>query len=284
MTCYKYCMSARRKIMLTEKMKTITESVTNNDVMKKAFLWKIRNFEPKVRLCIDSKRFLIKTAENSRELEKALDLRYSVFYRESLNRETISKVDVDRFDLVCDHLLVIDKSAGRIAGTYRLISSTFSDKFYSETEFMIDDLKRANGIKLELGRACVHRDYRTGAAIALLWKGMSEYVKAVGAQYLFVCSSISTTNAIEIGLIYKYVKELYLSEESLRVYPKDKYRVKELEHYLEAFEKFDIKAEAIDEYIPALLKSYFKAGSVICGEPALDRKFKCADFLTVLDL
>jgi putative hemolysin len=35
--------------------------------------------------------------------------------------------------------------------------------------------------------------------------------------------------------------------------------------------------------VPPLLKAYFKAGARICSEPAIDRKFKCADFLVVLD-
>ena len=70
----------------------------------------------------------------------------------------------------------------------------------------------------------------------------------------------------------------------MRVFPKGKYKLKEIGHHMEAFQKFGIKSESIREFIPPLLKSYLKAGSVICGEPALDKKFKCADFFTVLDL
>ncbi len=109
-------------------------------------------------------------------------------------------------------------------------------------------------------------------------------MKKIEAKYLFGCSSISTTNIVEISLILKYIKELHLSSEEYRVFPKPKYKVKELDYYQEAFDKFNINIDAIADFIPPLLKSYFKAGSVICGEPALDKKFKCADFFTVLDL
>ncbi len=249
-----------------------------------AFKWKLRQFRTKVPINIESNRFVIKTVENMSELEKALDLRYEVFYRETLNKDNFSRTDIDKFDSICDHLIILDKKQNMVIGTYRFISSTFSDKFYSESEFDIEQIKSAPGVKLELGRACVHRDYRNGTGIALLWKGLTEYFRTIKAKYLFGCSSIGTTNPVEVSLIYKYIKELYLSPEDFRVFPTEKHRVKELDHYINAFDKFGIKTESIEEFIPPLLKSYLKAGSVICGEPALDMKFKCADFFTVLDL
>jgi len=270
--------------MLAKKVMSLTNTVTSSNVLRRAFRWKLRQFKPKVPLLIESNKFVIKTVENSFELEKALNLRYEVFYKETLNKDNFSRTDIDKFDSICDHLIILDKKHNTVVGTYRFISSTFSDKFYSETEFAIDQVKNAEGIKLELGRACVHRDYRNGIGIALLWKGLSEYFRKINAKYLFGCSSIGTTNIVEISLIYKYIKELYLSPENFRVFPKEKHRIKELDYYLGAFDKFAIKTESIEDFIPPLLKSYLKAGSVICGEPALDKKFKCADFFTVLDL
>lgn len=270
--------------MITKKVMSIKDTVSSSNMLRKAFRWKLRQFQPKVSIFIESNRFIIKTVENIYELEKALNLRYEVFYKEALNKDNFSRTDIDKFDLICDHLIILDKKQNCVVGTYRFISSTFSDKFYSETEFDIDQVKNAEGIKLELGRACVHKNYRNGSGIALLWKGLSEYFKTIGAKYLFGCSSIGTTNIVEISLIYKYIKEFYLSPDDFRVFPNEKHKIKELDSNLDAFDKFGIKTESIEDFIPPLLKSYLKAGSVICGEPALDKKFKCADFFTVLDL
>ena len=270
--------------MREKKITSLKNTVTGSNVLGSAFKWKLRQFRTKVPINIESNRFVIKTVENMSELEQALDLRYDVFYRETLNKDNFSRTDIDKFDSICDHLIILDKKQNMVIGTYRFISSTFSDKFYSESEFDIEQIKSAPGVKLELGRACVHKDYRNGTGIALLWKGLTEYFRAIKAKYLFGCSSIGTTSAVEISLIYKYIKELYLSPEDFRVFPREKHRVKELDHYINAFDKFGIKTESIEEFIPPLLKSYLKAGSVICGEPAIDMKFKCADFFTVLDL
>jgi L-ornithine Nalpha-acyltransferase len=269
--------------MKDKKVISVKNTVSNSDMFLNAFRWKLGYFRPKVSLFIDTQRFLIKTVENSYELEKVLKLRHEVFYREILNKRAFLNIDVDEFDFICDHLIVIDKKSEEVVGTYRIISSTFSERFYSETEFLIQNLKSTADNKLELGRACVHRDYRNGVTIALLWKGISEYIKRVDARYLFGCSSINTMDIIEVSLIYNYVKGLYFSSEDFRVYPKGKYRIEQIDYYLDAIERFNLKAETVEELVPPLLKSYLRAGSKICGEPAVDRKFRCIDFLTVLD-
>ncbi|NLP03545.1 MAG: GNAT family N-acetyltransferase [Fibrobacter sp.] len=92
-------------------------------------------------------------------------------------------------------------------GTYRLISSLFHKKFYSSTEFNLDDIINLPGTKLELGRACVHRDFRTGTPIALLWRGITDYIRETGTKYLFGCSSVKTTNIRIIASIYRYFQE-----------------------------------------------------------------------------
>jgi putative hemolysin len=270
--------------MIVEKVAHLRNTVANSNVLLKAYLWKLRYFKPKVLFSLDTSRFVIKTVENSHELEKALNLRYEVFYEELLNRKAFLNIDVDKFDPVCDHLIILDKRSERVVGTYRLISSTYSNRFYSETEFLMENLKSAPGNKLELGRACIHKDYRNGITLSLLWKGISEYMRRIDARYLFGCSSINTTNIVEISLIYRYLKELHLSSDDFRIYPRERHIIRHINQYLETFDRFEIKTETIEELIPPLLKSYIRAGAKVCGEPALDRKFKCADFLTVLDI
>ena len=36
--------------------------------------------------------------------------------------------------------------------------------------------------------------------------------------------------------------------------------------------------------IPSLLASYLKVGAKVCGIPALDKSFKCIDFLTLMNV
>lgn len=270
--------------MVVKKVKLLGRTISSNNVFLSAYRLKLRRFRPKCKIKVEHSKFIIKTVENPCELEDVLRLRHEVFIEEMCKRRGFLGIDIDRFDLICDHLVVIDKSTEKAVGTYRLISSAFSKSFYSETEFNIENLKKLSGNLLELGRACVKKDYRNGTTMAFLWKGISEYLKNVGAKYLFGCSSIATTNEEDIALLHSYFMEFFYSPEHLRVYPKRKFRVKNLKPY----PKWDLLSSAdaarCKALLPPLLKSYLKAGSVVCGEPALDAKFRCTDFLTLLDI
>src|SRR5205823_534371 len=103
---------------------------------------------------------------------RAQKLRYRVFYEEmSAIPDAAARVarrDVDGYDAICDHLLVIDhagadgttRQASRVVGTYRLLRQDVAERhggFYSAGEFDIGSLvARHRGLAfLELGRSCV---------------------------------------------------------------------------------------------------------------------------------
>lgn len=230
-------------------------------------------FHRKVEVLQSTENFILKTAANPFELRQALQLRHEIFYRELQGKETATRLDVDELDLVCDHLLIIDKASGLVVGTYRLISSNFSDRFYSESEFEISGILGLPGPKLELGRACIHQDYRNGAIINLLWKGIAEYIQKTGAKYLFGCASVQTTDLLEASLLLGDLRERGLSSSEYGVRPTPDYRSELLAVKSTGAEKSEI---------PALIQSYILAGTKFYGEPALDRDFGCYDFFMML--
>ncbi|MGE3263002.1 MAG: GNAT family N-acetyltransferase [Bacteriovoracia bacterium] len=233
----------------------------------------LHHFRQKVNLLQSTERFLLKTAANPFELRQALQLRHEVFYRELQSKENADRLDVDELDLVCDHLLIIDKVSGLVVGTYRLISSNFSDRFYSEGEFSIDEILRLPGSKLELGRACIHQNYRNGAIINLLWKGIAEYIQKTGAKYLFGCASVQTTDLLEASSLLSDLRERGLSSSEYGVRPTPEYRS----------ELFEVGSrEGTKMELPPLIQSYILAGTKFYGEPALDRDFGCYDFFMML--
>jgi putative hemolysin len=175
--------------------------------------------------------------------------------------------------------MVTEKTSGKVLGAYRLISSRFSKSFYSTTEFHMENILGLPGVKLELGRACIRKDYRNGMIISLLWRGICEYMKLTDTKYLFGCSSIDTTNPEDIICLHNYFSNNYYSPEHMRVYPKEKYSVVSKN----ASRSPDLEFNKDRVNIPPLLKYYLKAGAMICGEPALDNFFRCTDFFTVLD-
>ena len=269
--------------MLVDKVASLKNAVSNSNLFQKVYNLKFNNFKQKLPVYLERKKFIIKTAENSFELKNALNLRHEVFYKELLNKSSDIGLDIDHFDFECDHLIIIDKEFNKVVGTYRFICSAFSDNFYSESEFYIDDIKEAKGTKLELGRACVHKSYRNGITMTLLLMGLFDYINKVNAKYVFGCSSFNSTNVMEISLLYKYLNDTSMLSDEFVIFPKEEFRIPELVPTLDVLNKFKIDTTHISDFIPPLLKGYIKGGAKLCGEPALDPKFKCADFLTVID-
>ncbi|RPI76839.1 MAG: GNAT family N-acetyltransferase [Desulfobacteraceae bacterium] len=265
----------------TKKTKRISSAVST--VIKDHVLW-LKYFRPKIRFQFDYGNYVVKTAENGEELKKILKLRYDVFFKEYREIEKHLQIDMDRFDLFADHLAVFKKDTGDCIATYRLIATLFAKKFYSQTEFDISAILKLPGAKLELGRACVDRKHRNSGMMLLLWKGLSEYVRLSDARYLFGCSSIKTMDIREIADLYVYLKTQYPVPGAFRVRPLKKFRIKEFSDEKYLTETSVKKPEQdIKRMIPALMMLYLRVGAHICGEPALDRKFHCADFFTLLD-
>ncbi len=249
---------------------------------------RLRDFRAHINIYLEKRNYIVKTADSNEEFRAALKLRHEVFLEELLKRTNKSGFDIDRFDKTCDHLLIIDKNKDLVIGTYRLQSSLHTKRWYTATEFHIKNIiKGLPGNKLELGRACVHKDYRNGVTLALLWEGIHAYIQASQTHYLFGCSSIKTMDKDEIKGIYHYLKsEGHLTHDH-RVRPKGKFRVPGLASYLKRVRRKPHLAKNDDLHvhktaIPPLLKSYLKVGAKVCGVPALDRDFRCIDFLTLL--
>jgi len=248
---------------------------------------RMKDFRAHIPILIEKKNYIVKTADSTEELHQALKLRHTVFISELLHRNKKNGMDRDRFDRSCDHLLIIDRRDGKVIGTYRLQSSLHTRKWYTATEFhMRRIVKRLPGNKLELGRACVHPDHRNGITIALLWEGIAAYVAASETTYMFGCSSIKTMDREEIRSIYYYLKQNGHTSDDHRVRPRIKFRVPGMKGHVR---RHPIHPTLLDhgsyrEKIPSLLHSYLRAGAKVCGIPALDKSFRCIDFLTLLDV
>lgn len=245
---------------------------------------KIHKFRPKISLQSDKGPFILKTITSSEELIEALRLRYQVFHREMLGKTRERGIDVDEFDFVCDHLAIIEKRTNKLIGTYRLNCSEFSQFFYSEQEFNIRRIMQMPGIKIELGRACIEKRYRTGVVIALLWRGIAEYMATTQADILFGCASIKTESPRQAALLYHYFASQGRFSEMTNCPPNYQFAMPTIDLWIDRLNRPLTPEETseAEELIPPLCRAYLRAGAMLGGEPAYDEAFHCVDFLTIL--
>ncbi len=222
-------------------------------------------------------RLSVGFARTPQVLRAAQALRWRVF-AEELGARLASRepgIDQDIFDAHCRHLVVRDDDTGDVVGTYRLLPPDSARRvgcYYAETEFDLTRLRLLRNRMLEVGRSCIHPDYRNGSVIALLWAGLTRYMLAHGYEYLAGCASMGMADGGHAAAsVYARLSEGHLAPIEYRVFPRCALPLDRLD-------------AAAGGELPTLIKAYLRAGAWICGEPAWDPDFNTADFFVLLPL
>jgi len=234
------------------------------------------------------KRYATSVARTAHEVEEAQRLRYRVFFEElgaSAARSPMLNADgerdVDAYDQDCDHLLVRDIDSGIVVGCYRIMRPETARRrgaFYSDSEFDLSRLANIRASTAEVGRACIHPDFRSGTVIMLLWSGLARYMVENKIEYVVGCASIPLADGHDNAVqVYQQVAKKYLAPAEYRVFPTIPYPIGDmpLDDNLVALHK---------PRIPALIKGYTRLGAWIGGAPAWDADFNTADIFILLPL
>ncbi len=224
-----------------------------------------------------TRRLTFSLARNIADVTEAQRIRFKVFGEEMGARLPSAGLglDIDRFDRYCEHLLVRDHGENKVVGTYRILPPEQAVKaggYYSETEFDLSRLLHLRDRIVEVGRSCVHPDYRDGATIAQLWSGLADYIGKHGHEYLIGCASVSMADGGHYAAsVYHKLHRLHGAPAEYRVFPRCRVPLESLNQNLEVA-------------IPPLIKGYLRLGAWIAGEPAWDPDFNCADLFILLPL
>ena len=251
----------------------------------------IKNFPKHIVMpptLIETDNFLVRLAENHEDVESAQRLRYEVFNLEQgrgLRGAARYGIDFDEFDEYCLHLLAIEKSTGRIVGTYRAHLGCIANSakgFYSSREYEIHGLYKIADKCIELGRTCVSPDYRSGAVVALLWAGITELIVRAKLTYMLGCVSLDETDPALGWALYEYLTAKSPNSGGFSVVPRPGFK---LERPMDReIKKFLDDETSLRKKIPPIFKGYLRLGEYICGEPALDREFGTVDFFIMVDI
>jgi putative hemolysin len=248
----------------------------------------------------DVGRYRLRLAETAQDREAACRLRFRVFnveLGEGLEKSYVTGLDIDRFDTVCEHLLVEDKVSRKVVGTYRMQSGETAARnlgYYSAQEFDLAPYEPLRAGILELGRASIDREHRTPEVLMLLWRGIAQYATSMGLRTLLGCSSLNSDDPADGWQMYSQL-------ENCRVLPK--FETVPTAAYACPVEPQDASPQPLSCHqdrslpgdaspataptpvkVPKLLKTYLAIGARIAAPPAWDREFRTIDFLTLLDL
>jgi putative hemolysin len=173
---------------------------------------------------------------------------------------------------------VKDKTENKVVACYRLLSSGSDRKvknYYSESEFEISSFLKVPENKLEIGRACVHKDYRKGSVVSLLWKGLIEYARKSETRYMFGCSSINRKDFSNLPQIIRELEQQdgFIKEFDIGVHPKFKMNF-----------SIEDSTEGSAKAMGSLMHMYLLAGAKMGRSMAYDAEMDCLDLLTLMDM
>jgi putative hemolysin len=229
-------------------------------------------------------RLDVSWATTEEDIRACQRLRYRVFVDEmgarlSLPQGSPAGHDIDLYDSHCDHLMVRDVSddalGGAVVGTYRVLTPWAAKQtggLYTETEFDLTRLRSMRGRMAELGRSCVHEDYRSGAVILALWSALGEFMQRHGLDTMIGCASISMRDGGHVAAsLWRQLSQTSLAPIEHHVRPRLPLPVDEL--------RSDLVAD-----MPPLIKGYLRCGAKVLGPPAWDPHFNTADLPLLINL
>lgn len=232
----------------------------------------------------------LRLASCPQDLRAAQRLRYQVFVEElgasgpMVDHE--ARLEKDAYDEVFEHLLLIDdrrRASGldHVVGVYRLLTSermALIGRYYSEDEFDLSPLKASGRKLVELGRSCVHPDYRGGASMLLLWNGLADFVLERGIEVMFGAASFHGTDPAPLAQSLSYLHHNHLAPPALRVRARGENRQETA-----LIEKSDLLRQTALASIPALIKAYLRLGGYVGDGAYVDRAFNTIDVCLVID-
>jgi putative hemolysin len=232
-------------------------------------------------------QFATSWAASEADVRAAQRLRYAIFANEMGARltpppGTAPGLDADRFDAYCDHLLVhvIDPDglqAPRLVGTYRVLNPDGARRaggYYTDSEFDLAPLRSLSATAVELGRACVDAEWRSGGVIMALWGALGAYMLAHGLDTMFGCASIGVADGgVQARRVWRKVSTGYLAAPEWRIRPRQP---------LPLPDEAEVAIGMRD--LPPLIKGYLRCGAKVLGPPSLDPRFNTADLPVMLRL
>ena len=237
-----------------------------------------------------SPQFRVKLAQTEDELRVAQRLRYDVFVVElggsgdMVDHE--ARLERDAFDPFFDHLILYDDALihegdPTVVGVYRLLPQEGAAKigrYYSEDEYDLTPLRQSGRRLLELGRSCLHADYRGGTAMYVLWQALADYVIERDIEILFGVASFHGTNIADIAAPLSMLYHRHLAPPELRVQAQP-----HSAQTMNLISEADLDRKAAMLAVPALIKAYLRLGGVVGADAFVDRRFNTTDVCLIMD-
>ncbi|WP_095589223.1 GNAT family N-acetyltransferase [Actibacterium ureilyticum] len=222
-------------------------------------------------------RYDARIAETTAEIEAAQRLRGLCF------RGSDQLIDADGFDGLCRHILVVETKTGNLVCCFRLLplrTGAEIGQSYSAQYYELSGLQDFTGPMVEMGRFCIHPDYRDPDILRVAWGAMTQYVDDEGVEMLFGCSSFQGTEAETYMDAFALLKERHLAPK--RFLPRVK--APNVFRFAQKLRRRKPDAKRAQLGMPPLLRTYLLMGGWVSDHAVVDRDLNTLHVFTGLEI
>ena len=226
-------------------------------------------------------RYHARLASGEADLRRAQALRYLTFRaRDAAPSEGL---DADAFDGACLHMLVEEARSGTLVCCFRLMPLAGGSEIgrsYSAQYYNLAGLSAFDGPMVEMGRFCIHPDWKDPDILRVAWGAMTRFVDETGVEMLFGCSSFRGTEAEAYLDAFAMLKEAHLAPKRWlpRVKAPDVFR------FARALKRLKPDAKRAMQAMPPLLRTYLLMGGWVSDHAVVDRDLDTLHVFTGLEI
>ncbi len=227
-------------------------------------------------------RYKVRWAENATDLRAAQRLRYRAFIAETGAKERVDGYDSDKFDSICQHILIEEAATGHLVATLRVLSLASGAEIaqsYSAQYYALDALEAFDAPMAEMGRFCIEPGLTDPDILRAAWGALTTFVDRKDVGMLFGCSSFKGTKTSNYADAFALLRDRHLAPK--RWWPKVK--APDVFRFARKLRRKPDRARAF-KTMPPLLRSYLRMGGWVSDHAVVDRDLNTLHVFTGLEV
>lgn len=222
-------------------------------------------------------RYRVRAGEDASDIERAQRLRHRAF------RNGIDGIDSDGFDPLCRHVLIEDRTTGRLAGCFRLLPLSGGREIrrsYAAQFYELSALEAFRGPMVELGRFCIDPDHGDPDVLRLAWGALTAYVDREEVELLFGCASFAGTDACAYRDAFTLLTARHIGPRRWR----PRVKAAQVVRFAQRLRGRAPDPKAAMTRMPPLLRTYLLMGGWVSDHAVIDRDMNTLHVFTGVEV
>ncbi|MFU8864514.1 MAG: GNAT family N-acetyltransferase [Rhodobacterales bacterium] len=231
-------------------------------------------------------RYRVRLAETPADIRAAQRLRHLAFHPDETHSEAhphSEALDHDRFDALCQHVLIEDRTDAQLVCCFRglelesgaEIGSSYSAQFYD-----LDALTAFCGRMMEIGRFCIHPDRSDDPDILrLAWASLARHVESRSIKMMFGCSSFQGTDQAQYLDTFALLKSKHLAPPEWR----PRIKAQQVFRFGARLRRMPDRRKAL-QAMPPLLRTYLMMGGWVSDHAVIDAEMDTLHVFTGVEI